>query len=293
MNANNQIEEIPECPVCMMPYDDEDVIATKLGNCNHEICKACIGRMIQQDVYNGCVGVHYQTKLKVAKCPVCRKCDNPSQEALIAEIVRLRRLIPGHSGYQPPAPAPRPVPAPRPAPAPRPVPAPAPAPVRLHPDLVEVERQANPRPYNAQTEQHLVFYGRVMALYRGNPNSERFPQPVITFETERDGIRIQHGIPRHNIFCQENVADLIQMWSAGTRLYTGRTIYGHYYHDDTFIPDRTEGGSQARRVCNNRRCPSPANHRTARRCSRGCGQFICNRCETCHDDTCITHNTRN
>ena len=290
MNANNQneIEEIPECPICMMPYDGEDVIATKLGNCNHEICKSCIGRMLLQDVFNGCVGIHEQTRLKVVKCPVCRKCDNPTQEALIAEIVRLRRLVPGHSAYQPPAPAPRPVPVPRPAP-----PAP-PAQVRLHPDLVEVERQANPRPNTDQAEQRLVFYGRMMALYRGIPDNRRFPQPNITADIPGVGVvPLSQGIPRHNIFCQENVADLVRMWSAGARSYDGRVILERFYHNDFLIPDRTEGGSQARRVCNNRFCPSPENHRTARRCSRGCGQFVCNRCLTCQLDACITHNQRN
>jgi hypothetical protein len=71
----------------------------------------------------------------------------------------------------------------------------------------------------------------------------------------------------------------------------GQGATRRFYHQQFFVPDLTEGGVPARRLCNNNgTCATQQRSRTARRCSRGCGQFICQGCGVCNNERCVDCN---
>jgi len=284
-------EEEEGCTVCLMPMETPYKMP-----CGHEICVECKGHMMTQNIGNGCVGQHRETGIKVIKCPVCRREDAPTREELIAEIVRIRRGG-NFDRIQPPRPV---VPPRQPVhhhnlPAvipvlqpvilnPQPAPAPAPAPVPI-----EVQREHFRAPF---THGRWLREGYYQPIRDNNDNY--FQQHQLH---HRDQRRINNTILRWNILQghpiehSQRVTEYLQASTAvANGFICGQVGQQRFYHHDFFIPENTEGNVPARRLCNNgEACEGNRRSRTARRCSGGCGQFICNRCHHCNNLNCLNH----
>ena len=293
-----EVEEpvVEDCPVCLMPMETKHTL-----QCGHEICGDCPALMKTQDIGNGCVGLHAEADIKVIKCPICRKCDMPTREELIAEIVRIRRGGMFSRLASPPARrAPRavvhqPVPVPQnhnlPADIPvlQPViqhnqpPAPAPAPV-VHPQMPAM---LLPPLVAGDIDGRWLRQARFQPI-RNNPDGTRH-----SFLPIPRSIRVWSIMNGHAHQVAERVETFV---NSGTRQDCGFLVGDHhrrFYHAQFFIPIETTGNVQARRLCNNGvRCNNNQQSRTARRCPRGCGQFICQACNDCDINVCLETNSR-
>jgi hypothetical protein len=106
-------------------------------------------------------------------------------------------------------------------------------------------------------------------------------------------INLPRDIARWNILNGRSLEDATavgQFLNAGNRVDNG-WICGvagtrRFYHQQYLIPELTEGTVPTRRLCNNEQCDGNHRSRTARRCPRGCGQFICQACYGCHYNVC-------
>lgn len=301
------------CTVCLEELTAEN---THELRCGHKaVCKDCHGHMMGQGLGNGCVGEDPETAVKVIKCPICRREDMPTREQLIAEIVRMRQ-----GGYvrriynrAPPAPVHQPINHNLPA---------------VIPVLQPVIQHNQPAPINAQVAQanlnHAVQQvgGRVRAPRAprvANPAPAPAPQAVGMQFNALNGnwLRGQHfqpvplndadnwvnrhvQVPRWNIMRGHSVATCqeVRAYLAGGIGANGGWVVGdeedwvaRFYDFDYFVPVRTEGGVPSRRLCGRgAQCFNNQQSRTARRCSRGCGQFICQGCGTCNKQECQIHN---
>jgi len=287
-------EEAEGCPVCLMPMETKHTL-----QCGHQICSDCPAMMMTQNLGNGCVGLHADAGIKVIKCPICRKEDMPTREELIAEIVRIRRG--GQFSRLAPNPAPR-------APAPRAVVIPAHNLPAVIPVLQPVIQHAqNPAPINAQLVAQVAGGQPINQPVQANGNwlRNRNYQPI-----GARGDDINHfiryiplhfqgdNLDRWNIFRGhpvQVVQEVDQFLRAGISQNQGKVCgQGNqrvFYHQQFFVPNLTEGGVPARRLCNNNgTCATQQRSRTARRCTRGCGQFICQGCGVCNNDRCIECN---
>jgi hypothetical protein len=277
MEETKEEEEVEEesCSVCLCPMETKHTL-----QCGHEICGDCPAMMKAQNLGNGCVGLHSEAGIKVIKCPICRKEDMPTREELIAEIVRIRR-----SGrFTPLAPPRLQNPAPRVhhpivrhnlpevIPVLQPViqhnQPPAPAPVAIQDGNWLRNQNFRPRRGENQDRNHLphfcgVFYSMPVDIARWNILRGHTPEDANAVgQFLNGGQRVGHG------------------WIcgvAGTR---------RFYHRQYFIPELTENTAPARRNCNNEQCQGNHRSRTARRCPRGCGQFICQACDGCNYNVC-------
>jgi hypothetical protein len=257
----NEKKEEEDCPVCLSPMETKHNL-----HCGHVICGDCPAIMMTQTYGNGCVGQHAESGIKVIKCPICRKCDMPTREQLIAELVRIR--LGGRFSLI--------------APAPAPAPAPAVIPVRIpviqiyrHPAIGNIQdgnwlgsRNFQPISVTARTINHLPDY------YPVQPN---MPQDISLWN-------ILSGHPL------ETVSEVGQFLNAGQRVDDG-FICGvagtrRFYHDQYFIPYCTVRSGVSRRYCNNTVCLRNHRSKTERRCTRGCGQFICQACFRCNHNEC-------
>lgn len=104
---------------------------------------------------------------------------------------------------------------------------------------------------------------------------------------------LPNDIARWNILRGHQVQDaqaVGEYLNAGQRVASG-FVCGEagrrrFYHAQFFIPEETEGVVPTRRLCNNANCDGNHRSRTARRCPKGCGQFICQACNHCHINEC-------
>jgi len=319
------VEEPDTCTVCLEELTAENT--HDLG-CGHKaVCKDCRTQMMTQEVgFNGCVGRHPETHVKVIKCPLCRREDTPSREELIAEIVRMRRggLISRL--------------------APEPVPEREQAVARERARLMERQReimgrvnppavvpvlQPAPAPINAQVAQANLdravqqLGGRARAPRARAPRAPRVapvaqaqapPNPnaldgdwlraqnlqPVQLNHQHDNFNRHALIPRWNIMRGHSVAtcEEVRGFIAGGEGEDGGWVCGdeehgvaRFYAFDYFVPIQTEGAVPSRRLCGRgAQCTHNQQSRTARRCSRGCGQFICQHCGTCNKPACAVHN---
>ena len=282
--------EVEDCPVCLMPMDTKHTL-----QCGHEICGECPARMKEQNLGNGCVGLHPETGIKVIKCPVCRKEDMPTRDELIAELVRIRR------GGRFSAIAPAPVAHAQPAqPRARGMNAEwrqAIAPAHNLPAVIPVLQpviQHNQPPAPAPVAHDPVALQDGNWLRNQNFTPRRGGDLNLNFlHHHYPNLPANSDVAHWNIVRGHPVEDSIaigQFLNAGNRIADG-FICGvagtrRYYHQQFFIPELTEGGVQARRLCNNQQCQGNHRSRTARRCPRGCGQFICRACGICNFNVC-------
>lgn len=291
-------EEEEACSVCLSPMETKHTL-----QCGHAICGDCPAMMLTQNIGNGCVGLHPDTDIKVIKCPICRREDLPTREQLIAEIVRIRR---GGDFRRMPRPAPvrhQPI-------------NPAPAPARLNPQwagwVQQIENghnlpavipvlQPQPAPINAPAPAPAPVANNPVALQDGNWLRNMHFRPRRNEDLWRNHLpqhypivaNITADISRWNILRGHPVQDATlvgQFLNGGQRVGDG-FICGvagtrRFYHMQYFIPDETEGNVPARRLCNNAQCHGNHRSRTARRCPRGCGQFICQACNGCNVPEC-------
>jgi hypothetical protein len=280
-------EEVEGCPVCLMPMETRHTL-----HCGHEICGDCPAMMMTQNLGNGCVGLHADAGIKVIKCPICRKEDMPTREELIAEIVRIRRggyfQRMAHAHAQP-----APIHHPRvmhqdharmgqPAPAHN-LPA-------VIPVLQPVIQHAQPAP---AIHPPLLANGNWLRNRNYQPRGNRGDDInyfLIYIPLHFNG----DNIGRWNIFRghpHDEVREVNQFLRAGISQNQG-VVCGQgnnrvFYHQQFFVPNSTEGGVPARRLCNNNgTCATQQRSRTARRCTRGCGQFICQGCGVCNNERC-------
>jgi hypothetical protein len=277
-------EEKEGCTVCLMPMENPYALP-----CGHQVCVECKAQMMTQNLGNGCVGTHTDTGIKVIKCPVCRREDAPTREELIAEIVRIRRG--GVFTRLVPAPIPRRG-LPEVIPVLQPViqhnqPAPVPAPAQQQePDYIRLMNQYwnrdQPAPAPAGERGNWLI-NRHYQPNRANLDEEHL-SPLVRFIGDNlDQWNIMRGHPLQEV---REVADFLRR---GQRRMArgwvcGQGANARFYHQQFFVPVNTEGNTPARRLCNNALCHG--NSRTARRCPRGCGQFICQRCGVCNNDDC-------
>lgn len=313
-------EKEPEytCTVCLEELTAEN---THELRCGHKaVCKDCHPMMMTQNVGNGCVGEDPETCVKVIKCPICRREDMPTREQLIAEIVRIRRG--GYFRRLAPAPAPLPVPVPQhhnlPAVIPvlHPQPAPAIAQANLNHAVqqfagaVRAPRARAPRVPRAQVVAPVAPVAQApipAGLYvrDGNwlQNQNFIPRRANGADNEHE---LNH-LPQHYPILA-NLPNDIARWNilrghqfpdaqvVGQYLNAGQRVAGgfvcgeagrrRFYHAQFFIPEETEGNVPTRRLCNNANCEGNHRSRTARRCPKGCGQFICQACNHCHINEC-------
>jgi hypothetical protein len=298
-------EEEEQCPVCLMAMETKHRL-----ECGHVICGECPAHMKTQQLGNGCVGMHPDAGIKVIKCPVCRKEDMPTREELIAELVRIRR----GGAFTRLAPAPRPVDprvaerrrieqleeagriaeqvhlarlhAPAPAhnlPAIVPVLQPVPAVAQVQVQVAPVDHfnlLAHDRAVNVPVPANTFLDGNWLRRLNLQPQGEVWNRRVIH---NTIGNYLVHNIFRGN---NQLYADA---WDAGTRVLGG-VILGQgnlrrFYANNYCIPVNTEGRAvPTRRVC--ARCADRHERRTARRCARGCGEYICQQCNGCDIQTC-------
>lgn len=294
-------EEEEGCTVCLMPMENPYKMP-----CGHEICLECKGQMMTQNLGNGCVCEHRETGIKVIKCPICRRDDVPTREELIAEIVRIRRGGNFNRIYAPRVPN---VPVQHNLPAVIPVlqpvilnPQPAPA-----PRVIDHERHAQVMQRLAQQPQ---------ALANPAPAPAPAPRPIVAFPAHpldhlvantnfRDGMWLRrlnpqpiadvnywqlHGERGHYNVLNGYPARMGQEWDNGQRIAGRRgVILGQdvrrFYAYNYLVPTNTQGRAvPARRVCPV--CVGNHERRTARRCGRGCGEFICVHCNCCNNAEC-------
>ncbi len=312
------VEEEPvveDCPVCLMPMETKHTL-----QCGHEICGDCPALMKTQDIGNGCVGLHAEADIKVIKCPICRKCDMPTREELIAEIVRIRRGGMFSRLASPPARrAPRAVVQPVPVPQNHNLPAdipvlqpviqhnqpPAPAPAPINAQLVAQVAGGQPINQPAPVVHPQIpmmilpplvagdIDGRWLRQARFQPIRNNPDWTTTTLLPLPRSIRVWSIINGH----VQQVATRVETFlNSGTRQNCGFLVGDHhrrFYHEQFFIPNETTGNVQARRLCNNGvRCNNNQQSRTARRCLRGCGQFICQACYDCDINVCLETNSQ-
>jgi len=310
-------EPADTCTVCLEELTAENTHGLRCGH--KAVCKYCHPTMMTMNIGNGCVGEDPETCVKVIKCPICRREDTPTREQLIAEIVRMRR-----GGYIRPLPR-VPVPLPVHAPVPRHQPInhnlPAVIPV-LHP----VIQHNQPAPINAQVAQanlnHAVQQvgGRVRAPRAPRaPRVAHAPPPVppnpnaldgdwlraqnhqpVALNHQHDNFNRHVAVPRWNIMRGHSIATCqeVQGFLAGGQGARDGWVCGdeedgvaRFYHHDFFVPIQTEGAVPSRRLCGRgAQCTHNQQSRTARRCTRGCGQFICQHCGTCNRQECQQYN---
>ncbi|KAH7301797.1 hypothetical protein KP509_23G043600 [Ceratopteris richardii] len=79
---------VPECPICLQPYDESHVIPRVLF-CGHSLCESCIVNLSHGD---GC-----RRRLSLLRCP---ECIQPSKLQELPKNIELLRFI-GHSGSIP------------------------------------------------------------------------------------------------------------------------------------------------------------------------------------------------
>ena len=279
--APEEEEEEEACSVCLSPMDTKHTL-----QCGHTICGDCPAMMMTQHIGNGCVGLHAETGIKVIKCPICRKEDMPTREELIAEIVRIRRGGNFVRAYPPaPAPAPRAVAHAHNLPAVIPVlqpviqhanaPPPPPAVAVRASDWLMTRNYQPIRTNGVNNNHELNHWQQYTPLHFHGDNLDRWNimrgHPIIV--VHEVGAFLHAGISQnHGKVC-------------------GQGVNRRYYHQQFFIPNDTEGNVPARRLCNNNgTCATQQRSRTARRCSRGCGQFICQGCGVCNNERCIDCN---
>ena len=280
-------EEEESCSVCLCPMETKHTL-----QCGHEICGDCPAMMKAQNLGNGCVGIHPEAGIKVIKCPICRKEDMPTREELIAEIVRIRR-----SGRFTPLAPPR-----LPNPAPR-----VHHPIVRH-NLPEVIPVLQPVIQHNQPPAPVAVAHNPVALQDGRWLRDRHFRPRRDEELWRNHISqfypvfsssVPVDIARWNILRGHSpeIANLVgQFLNGGQRVVGQGWICGvagtrRFYHRQYFIPESTENTTvPARRNCNNEQCQGNHRSRTARRCPRGCGQFICQACNGCNTQGCQQHN---
>lgn len=324
------VEEPDTCTVCLEELTAETT--HELG-CGHKaVCKDCRTQMMTQEVgYNGCVGRHPETQVKVIKCPLCRREDTPSREELIAEIVRMRR----GGNFNRLAPEPDRV---AQVNAER-------ARLMERQRAIEQERlrqvalranlpavvpvlQPQPAPEIAQANLDRAvqqFAGAIRAPRARAPRAPRAPRvapvaqapPPNPDDLDGDWLRAQNlqpvalnhqhdnfnrhvQIPRWNIMRGHSVAtcEEVRGFLAGGQGEDGGWVCGdeehgvaRFYAFNYFVPIQTEGGVPSRRLCGRgAQCTHNQQSRTARRCTRGCGEFICQHCGTCNKPACAVHN---
>lgn len=279
--APEEEEEEEACSVCLSPMDTKHTL-----QCGHTICGDCPAMMMTQHIGNGCVGLHPDAGIKVIKCPICRKEDMPTREQLIAEIVRIRRGGNFVRAY-PPAPAPRA----HPAPAPRAV-APAHNLPAVIPVLQPVIQHAQPvQQVAVQANGNWLRHENYQPIgERGNALNHFIQHIPLHFHGDNlDRWNIFRGHPVQVV--REVGAFLNAGISQNHGKVCGQGATRRFYHQQFFIPNDTEGNVPARRLCNNNgTCATQQRSRTARRCSRGCGQFICQGCGVCNNERCIDCN---
>lgn len=308
------VEEVEEetCSVCLSPMETKHTL-----QCGHVICGDCPAMMMTQNLGNGCVGLHAEAGIKVIKCPICRKEDMPTREELIAELVRIRRG--GHFSRLAPAPVPRAVPVPQNHNLPAVIP--VLQPVVQHNQgvqgigavahLMNGMMNAPPAPaYIHHMNQHWNRDQPAPAIHpplqaNGNWLRNRHYQPLIGENRQLNHWQQYHPIhfngdnlDRWNIMRGHPIQDMLevhQFLQAGQfrngGMVCGQGATRRFYHQQFFVPDYTEGNVPARRLCsNNGTCATQQRSRTARRCSRECGQFICQGCGVCNNERCADHN---
>jgi hypothetical protein len=281
-----EVEEEESCSVCLCPMETKHTL-----QCGHVICGDCPVMMKTQNFGNGCVGLHPEAGIKVIKCPICRKEDMPTREELIAEIVRIRRGG-NFLRLNPPAPDRNRV-------------AQGVARVMAERDRVinaEMERlgmnQPAPRvhrPLNAPAPAPVAVAHNPVALQDGNWLRNQLFRPRRGENQHLNHLppHFRGDIDRWNILRGHPLEDAIavgQFLNGGQRVGDG-WICGvagtrRFYHRQYFIPELTENTAPARRNCNNEQCQGNHRSRTARRCPRGCGQFICQACDRCNTNVC-------
>jgi hypothetical protein len=303
-------EEKEGCTVCLMPMENPYALP-----CGHQVCVECKAQMMTQNLGNGCVGTHTDTGIKVIKCPVCRREDAPTREELIAEIVRIRRgghfsriyELPTHRAMAVRVPAPAHN-LPEVIPVLQPViqhnqPAPAPA-QQQEPDYIRLMNQYwnrdQPAPAPAPVPAAQIEIWRPIirpaAGERGNwlrnlgyqPNRANLDEDHLNIHRIRfigDNLNQWNIMRGHPLQEVREVANFLHSGQRTQRGWVcGQGANARFYHQQFFVPVNTEGNTPARRLCNNAQCNGTS--RTARRCPRGCGQFICQRCGDCNNDDC-------
>jgi len=266
------------CTVCLEELTAENTHELKCGH--KAVCKDCHPTMMTMNIGNGCVGEDPETCVKVIKCPICRQEDTPTREQLIAEIVRMRR-----GGYIRPLPR---------VPVPLPVHAPVPQHQPINHNLPAVIPVLQPViQHNQPVPAH-----RVGGLQNGNWLRGQHFRPNRGEDLHRNHLpgnvfNMPNDVARWNILRGHAPEDAIRVgeFLTGGQWVANGFICGvagtrRFYHHQFFIPEETEGNVPSRRNCNNAPCLGNHRSRTARRCPRGCGQFICQACNGCNTPAC-------